>query len=321
MTDIDEWVQDVFEDRVDEEDDLDLETIQEWYDDKLEEYSGHEAAAKSAVQGQYNEWVNTGADGEVKMVTIGFDGPRPFGNTDMLFGYGVAIPDDDPAQLAVIMFSEEDVNHRDILPYFREPYQAVKGEFGIRSAGKVNNAYVMEAVAGTEIEPIEPEKNREERKEMVDDFVTTAKIAQIGEYLTITDDSGYPADYGVDLRKIQGAYVLEARVGENGARYEVQDDSFVDARDLDDHIRGDDQARGLVCWVDPDVATFDEGSIVDFYGVITVGQDKGQVTMNVTGVDTVEINELEREDEGEEEVRSGGGASDDAPSVSEERTI
>lgn len=321
---VDEWIEDVFGDRVEDEEDLDLDTIQGWFDDKLEEYSGHEAAAKSAVQGKYNEWVNTGADGEVKMITIGHDGPRPFGSTDMLFGFCIAIPEDDPAQLAVIMFDENDVVHDEILPYFREPYQAVKGEFDIRSAGKVSNAYVMEAVAGTELETFEAEKDREERKEMVDEFVTEADIAEIGQYLTVTDDNGYPADYGADLRRISGAYVLEARVGENGARYEVQDDSFVDARDLDDHVRGDDNARGLVCWVDPEVADFDEGSIVDLYGVITAGQNTGQVTMNVVGVEPIQINELQMDNGGgseEESPRSGSGSADDSPAVSEERTI
>lgn len=324
MTEVDEWISEVFTDRIEGEEDLDLETIQEWYDEKLEEYSGHDAAAKSAVQGKYNAWVNTGADGEVQMVTIGPDGPRPFGDTDMLFGFALAIPDEDPAQPAVILFDESNVDHQEILPYFQEPYQAVKGEFDIRSAGKVNNSYVMEAVPGTEVEHFEPERDRDGRKEMVDDFISEAKIADIGQHLSVTNDDGYPADYGVDLRRISDAYVLESRVSEKAGRYEVQDDSFVDARDLDEHIRGDQQANGLVCWVNPDAATFGEGSVVDLYGVITTSQETGQVTMNVIGVDAdpQQVNEIDRSsDSDDEEVRSGSGGAEDTPAVSEERTI
>lgn len=318
MTEVEDWIEDVFADRVEGED-LTLEDIQDWYETKLEEYGGHDAAARSAVQGQYNEWVNTGADGEVKLVTIGHDGPRPFGDNDMLFGYAIAIPEDDPAKPAVIMFDETDVDHDAILPYFQEPYSAVKGEFGIRNASRVSDAYILEAVQGTTLEEFEPEKDRDGRKEMVDDFVIDAEIASIGDYLALTDDNGYPADYGADLRKIPGAYVLEARVGENGARYEVQDNSFVDARDLDDSVRGDDNARGLVCWVDPAVATFGEGSIVDLYGVITAGQNTGQVTMNVVGVDPIQAQELDNGGGGdsEESARSGG----DSSGAAEERTI
>lgn len=318
-----DWIEETFEGRLDDVEDLTLEDIEEWYEEKLEKYSGHESAARAAVQGQYNEFVNTGADGEVRMVTIGADGPRPFGDSDMLFGFVLAIPEDDPARLGVVMFDEKDVNHDEILPYFREPYQPVKGELNIRSAGKVSDAYVLEAVQGTELETFEAEKDREERKEMVDDFVQEAKIADVGQHLSVTNDEGYPADYGVDLRKIPEAFVLEARIGDNGARYEVQDDSFLDARDLDDHIRGDDNARGLVCWVDSAIADFGEGSLVDLYGVITAGGDTGQVTMNVVGVDYDEENVEEvSTDDGEEEVREGGSTSEEsAPSVSEERTI
>lgn len=318
------WVQETFADRVADEDNVTLEDVEEWYENKLEEY-GDEKLARITVQSEFNSWVNAGADGEVKMITIGAQ-DDPFNNGEMFIGYALCIPEDSPVRLGAVMFDRNDLDPSPYMGYFYEPYTPIKGEFDIRDAQKPvgSNAYTLNAVTSTTVEEFDAEKDLDERKEMVHDFVPEAKIASIGESLSLTNDRGFAAGFGVDLRVITDAYVHEARVGDNGARLVLQDDSFVDARDLGKNVRGEDGDAGLNAFIDPELVDFDEGSILNVYGSITPNQD-GKVTMSIYGVDGVY--KTEREDSGgsgsaaSESSASRGGSGGGGAGADEERTI
>jgi len=321
-----DWVADTFADRVADEDNVTLEEVREWYEDKLQEYDS-EKLAQITVQSEFNSWVNSGADGEVRMITIGAQ-DDPFNNGNVFIGYALCIPEDSPVRLGAVMFDRQEMDPEPYMGYFYEPFQPIKGEFDIRDAQKPvgSNAYTLNAVASTHVEKFEAEKDREERKEMVLDFVPEAEIASIGDHLSLTNDRGFAAGFGVDLRVIRDAYVHEARVGDNGARLVLQDDSFVDARDLGKDVRGEDGDAGLNAFIDPEMVDFGDGSILDVYGSITPNQD-GKVTMSVFGVEAV--HKTEREDtggsdsgsSGSEESVSRGGTNSGGAGADEERTI
>jgi len=320
----DNWVEETFSDRVADEDNVDLDDVKEWYEDKLEEY-GNQKLARSTVQSEFNSWVNSGADGEVQMITIGAQ-DDPFNNGDMFIGYALCIPENDPVRLGAVMFDRDDIDPTPFMSHFYEPFTAIQGDFDIRDSQKPvgSNAYTLNAVPSTNVTEFDAEKDREERRDMVLDFVSEAEIANIGDHLSLTNDRGFAAGFGVDLRVIKDAYVHEARVGDNGARLVLQDDSFVDARDLGKDVRGEDGDAGLNAFIDPELVDFGEGSILDVYGSITPNQD-GKVTMSVYGVDAVY--KTEREDSGggsesaaNESSASRGGGSGGA-GADQERTI
>lgn len=322
-----DWIEETFGDRVADEDGVTLDDVREWYESKLEEFDDEELA-QLTVRADYNEWVNAGADGEVRMVTIGGQ-DDPFNNGGVFAGYALCIPEDSPVRLGAVMFDRDDVDPGPFMRYFYEPFSTVKGEFDIRDSQKPvgSNAYRLNAVPGTDLEEFEPEKNREERKDMVADFVPEAVIADIGDHLSLTNDRGFAAGFGVDLRVIRDAYVHEARVGDNGARLILQDDSFVDARDLGKDVRGEEGDAGLNAFVDPELVDFGAGSILDVYGSIAPNQD-GKVTMSVYGIDPVHT--TEREDRGGSDSGSAGresspsrnsGGGGGGAGADEERTI
>lgn len=319
-----DWVEETFGERVEQEDELALDDVRQWHEQNLEEYDD-EAMAEVTTLSDWNEHVSMAPDGEVEMIVIGGD-DDPFNNGQVFSGYALCIPEDDPVRLGAIRFETENVDLDEVREFFYEPFRAVTGEFDIRDAEKPvgSNAYRLDAVTSTTLEAADSDKTREERKEMVDDFVPEAKIASIGDSLSLTNENGFAAAMGVDMRRIPGAFIHETRVGDDSARLIVQDNSFVDARDLGKDVRGDEEEAGLVCWTDPDVLRREEGvltesTIGDLYGSITPNQD-GHVTMNLFGIDVTSGQyREEQEDTGssgqEEAVSSGAGGAD------EERTI
>lgn len=316
---VNEWIEDNFTERVADIDGLSLEEVDEWYQEQLGEYDGNETFARRVVSAEFNEWVNSGADTNVKLVTVGAQ-DDPFNNGDVFVGYALAIPDSQPVRMAAVEMRYDEVDVNAMKTHFFEPYTPVEGEFNIRSAEAPvgDNAYHLEAVANTRLEPFEAEKDRAERKEMVDDHVPEAEIASIGDSLSLTNSDGWLATFGVDMRRVPDAYVHQVRVGDNAARIVVQDDSFIDARDLSSDVTNEGEDEGLSGFVNPELVTFGEGSFVDVYCALSTTQE-GRVLMNVYGFDPINVkNADDVSDSGssasEDDVGGSGGAA-------EERTI
>lgn len=322
-----DWVEDTFAERVEDEENVTLQDVKTWYEDKLEEY-GDQKLARITVQSEFNSWVNTGADGEVRMITIGAN-DDPFNNGDVFMGYALCIPEDSPVRVGAVVFDRGDIDvTEELKSKFYEPFTPVKGDFDIRDAQKPvgSNAYTLNAVEQTTVTEFDAEKDLDERREMVQEYIPTARIAEIGEALSLTNDRGFAAGFGVDMRLIEDAYVHEARVGDNGARMVLQDDSFVDARDLGEDVRGEEGDAGLNAFIDPEQVDFGDGSILNVYGSIAPNQD-GKVTMSVYGVDPVHKTEREGDSGGgssgssAQEDSVGGGGSSGSVGADEERTI
>jgi len=321
-----DWVEDTFGDRVEDVDGVVMDDVVDWYEEKLNQY-GDQKMARVAVQADFNSWINSGANTNVKMITIGAQ-DDPFNDGDVFIGYALCIPEDDPVKLGTVLFRREDTPNVDTYKnHFYEPYTPIEGNFEISSAEAPigDNAYALEAVENTTVEVFDAEKDREERKEMVHDFVPSVKITDVGDNLSLTNDDGWEAGFGIDLRVIEGAYVHQVRQGDSATRLVVQDDSFIDARDLGNEVTGDGEDEGLAGFADSDLIDFGEASFVDLYATLTTTQD-GQVLMSVYGVDVIEGTEPPSsgssdsgggsDSSAQEEDIGGGGAG-----AQEERTI
>lgn len=318
-SEINEWVEQTFSEKVEQHDGLTLDDVQGWYDDKEAEYD-EEGMVQVSVMGEFNKFVNTQPDGEVELYTIGFN-DDVYNNGEVFHGYGLIFPPEGQAGLGVIQFEEQDLDFRgEVEHYFMDPFTPVRGEFDIRSAEKVSGAYRLDAVAATELEEYEPEHDPtvDDRRERVDEHIEKAEIRNIGDQLSLLDGE-YPADNGVDMRRIEYATVLETRVGKQQARYVVQDNSYLEARELPDDVRGDEEENGLVCWMDTDIADFGVDSIVDLYGYTSVRSDTAQISFQVVGVNVRDRKELQTSNGGESE--QSASTDDSVGGAAESRTI
>ena len=312
-----------------------VDSLFEQFSEKFATF-GDEKLALTAAVGSFNFDQNMeGSSGEVDIIAVGSNGPRPFGDDDALFCYGVAVPDDGKAGRVVIIVNESDVSDdlENLTDYFT-PYEPVTADISIREASKVNGvhegseAYIGEI--GRSNEPFdlrESERSVEEREELVKDHVEEAEIKNVSEHFSLRDGD-YTANFGLDFKRIDEAVVLNARISAKGARYVFQDDSFLDPEELSPEVRGEDNDIGLVAWCEPNQATFDQESIVDVYGTITPNSD-GHVTMRMYGatesvegsIVPAEAPEASDDSGSSSSGSSGSGSSGSSGEPVEERTI
>lgn len=312
-----------------------VDDLFERYKEKLDTF-GDESLALTAAVGSFNFDENMeGSTGEVDIIAVGNNGPRPFGDTPALFCYGVAIPEESKAGRVVIIVNEEDVSRslHDVALDFT-PYTSLTAEINMREASKVSGphegsgSYIGEI--GSTDEPFsarESERDWDDRAELVKDHVPQARIAEISEHYS-QRDGDYTANFGLDFKRIGEAVVLSARISANAGRYVFQDDSFLEPEELSAEVRGDDNDIGLAAWAEPHVATFDQESIVDVYGSITPSDD-GQVTMRVYGaaphmegsIIPAEAPEASSDDEGSPQQSQESDSSSASSEPVEERTI
>lgn len=324
MSDVDtEWIEDTFGNRVQDVDGVDIDDVVSWYESKLNKY-GDENMARVAVQADFNSWINAGANTNVRMITIGAQ-DDPFNDGDVFIGYALCIPDDKPVKLGTVLFRREDTPNVDsIKNHFYDPYTPIEGNFEISSAEPPigDNAYALEAVENTTVDTFDAEKSLEERKEMIKDFVPQCKITDVADNLSLTNSDGWDAGFGIDMRMIESSYVHQVRKGDNATRLVVQDDSFVEARDLGSDVTGDGEDEGLAGFADSDLVDFGEASFVNLFVTLSATDD-GQILMSVYGTDVIE---------GTEPPSSGSSSDSDSSSSSstdmsggagadEERTI
>lgn len=312
-----------------------VESLFEKFEEKFDTF-GDEKLALTAAVGSFNFDQNMeGSSESVDIIAVGSNGPRPFGEEDALFCYGIAIPDSGKVGRCVVLVNESDVSEplADLTDYF-VPYESIEADVNIREASKVtgihegSSAYIAEV--GRSNDPFslrDSDRSKDEREELVRDHVEEASIAEISEYFSLRDN-GYTANFGLDFKRIDAAVVLNARISAKGARYVFQDDSFLDAEELSPEVRGEDNDIGLVSWCEPHQATFDEESVVDVFGTITPNDD-GHVTMRMFGAtETMEGSIVpaeapsgESEDSSSSQQSSTSGSSGTSSEPVEERTI
>ena len=323
-SDFEELAKEKYADRVDGLDDEQFDRLESLYQEKFEKF-GDEKLALTSAFGSFNFEQSSGGE-EVTLYSVGCDGPRNF-QGPTLFCYGVIDPEDDaPGRIAIIVPEnkvEQDLN--EIKEMFSEPYNAVKANISFRPAKGVKGAYVGEVGSMGDIFELKEDDERdfEERQEFVKDHIDVVQIGSINEGMSATKDNGWPAAFGADFKLIPYATILESAVSGKGARYVLQDDSFIEARDLPPEVRGDDDELGLVSFGDPDVMSLKNESIVDVFGTITPNSD-GQPTMDILGYYGHYENEVEVDPAVESSGGSGGSGGSETEVSGEaidERTI
>ncbi len=260
------------------------------FTDKLETF-GDETLALTAAVGSYNFEENMDGDSQnTTIIAVGTNGPRPFGDTDALFCYGVVNPEDMKPGRIVVIVNEDDVKDS-LLDIARmwETYEPVDARVNIRSSGSVSGPteasgnYIGEiGVSDEPFEPGESDMSREKRIEFVKTHVPSADIATVSESFT-QQDGQYAAAFGLDFKCVENAVVLDARVSSNGGRYVFQDDSFLDPEELSPDVRGDENEIGLMGWAEAHEAQFDQESMVDVFCTISPSNDSGQITSTIYG--------------------------------------
>jgi len=298
-----------------------FDKLESLFYEKLDKFGNERLALTSAI-GSFNFQESSGGE-EQTIYTVGVDGHRNF-QGPTLFCYGILDPADgekSPGRVAIIVPESEVDDPEGVNDMFSEPFQALTGNISTRPAKRVEGAYVGEVGARGDVFSVKDDDKRdfEERQEFVNDHVPTTQIANVSEGLSVTKDSGYAEAFGADFKKIPYATILESAVSEKAARFVLQDDSFIEARDLPPEVRGDDDELGLVAYGDSDFMALDSESIVDTFGTITANQE-GQPTMDLFGYYGHYENEAEVNTSGSDD----SGSSSDTEATGEaidERTI
>lgn len=252
--------------------------------EKLDKFGNERLALTSAI-GSFNFEQSSGGE-QVELYTVGASRIRSF-QGPTVFGYGVLVPEDGtPGRISIIIpESSIDSSLEEVKEMFNDPFKRVSANISYRPAKGVEGGYVGEIGGMSSVfdEVEDEERTFDEAQEFVNSHVSNTRIADISQGLSKTKDgSNWAAAFGVDFKRIEFATILESAVSEKGARYVLQDDSFIEASDLPPEVRGEDDELGLVAYADPDYMALDSESIVDVYGTITPNSD-GQPTMDVFG--------------------------------------
>jgi hypothetical protein len=311
--------------------DDELEDLREQYAEIYEQV-GREGMAFAKVFSDYNFDKHVANSDIVRVNAIGANGPRPFGGQDALFLYGAAVPEDEQMGAVVILILEEDTEEytltelSEMFSEFGEPFDI---DLDIRPADVVADAYIGEipegSTAGDVIERADPEdvSSEGERVNRIKQVTEEADIIHIGSNLSMQDE-GYPADFGVDLKRIEPCSITSSQVSAKGSRYELQDDSFLNAEQaLDESIIGtEDKAAGLVGWAEPQVMALETGSMLDsLYGTVDVN-DEGRVEISIVGYNPEAVEEATVPADTDDSGGSGSGSTTSASGEAvEERTI
>lgn len=280
----------------------DLEWAWEQYHEKIEDAKSKATgdmpesalvpAAVKMVQGEAVKGSrSTGDVEEVNILAIGHGGVRQWndsdngGKKDVLIAYGIVNPPSDPAGVGVFICDETDgVDLGNIRSNFRT-MNYLKGWFSVSESDELPNTYLCWSSDKTRVEPDETEMSRDEKREFVHNFVDEeAEIGEIAQHLSRTNEDGFTADYGADMKRLTGMVVDTNRLDGANNIYTLLDDSVVDPSELGDNVVSDNaRSPGLTAWCPDDFFEYGENSHCEFYGPISRGDD-GQITMNIVGV-------------------------------------
>lgn len=276
------------EDRINNLSEEDLQNLKEKYREQLDEY---ENPIKAITVARRNLTVekNAGADYE-RVYTIGLNGPRPFGDNDAIFLYGVLNPEDEPLGKVVIIVEEDDVESFDTaIDLFGEVGNPVDAYISYRSADVVPDSYVanidIQPDGDHEVfespDPDDVDLSDERRHEVIINETEEAEIFNIGESLSLRDDD-YLADFGLDIRRIEMASVASRNITDSAARYVMQDNSFVEPDQLTANAVADEDA-GVETWAESHNPVEPDPMARAFVAVDR--NDEGRITFRLYGFD------------------------------------
>lgn len=314
--------------------------------DRLEDDVGEDELpkiAKKATHAAINSNTRvTGETEELPTLVIGHSGERPnVGNGDRgLIAFGIVNPQqggviknppkEDPPGLAVFVFNEGlGADLGDIRQKF-QPFNTVKVWASRRQAGTVSKkgrdgaveidgekskppVYQCETTDETHVEDADLDglpSERSEIRELINSNYITGEdefdLADHSDYLSAMD-SQYSADWGVDLKRIEGTVVDVVKDVENDwAQYTIADDSVIDIKDLEStdlELGQQGSTLGLKVWMPPDLVQYGIDSIVEVYGTLTRNQN-GNIEMQGAAVVPIAAFDID-----EEAAKPGGGNS------------
>lgn len=234
---------------------------------------------------------------EVDILSVGHGGVRQWqdrdngGEKDVLIAYGIVNPgpdedgNDRPYGIGVFVCDETDgVDIGNLRDAFGETLNNLKGYFTVQESDELPNTYVLNSSDKTRVESVETDMSQEEKRDFLHQFVEEeANIATIHQHLSATNEEGYSAEFGADIKRME-ATVIDYHKGDGFNTYTLLDDSVVDPDELGADIVSD-RARspGLTAWVPDEFHQWGENSLLEVYGSIRRNED-GQISMNVCGV-------------------------------------
>lgn len=305
MTDIEQNLKTFVEDK----DDVTFEEAKELYQEQLDDIKDRagdgvddanlESMAFTQFRGEFNKQNSVPSQDaeEVEIMAIGHDGIQQWSQNDVLLGYGIANPDNGPANKAVFIIEEGDVNLEEAKDKFY-PYNSLKGNFSVSEASNVTEAYVCNSTSNSEIVNEPMEMSESERQEWINENHITdrATLKDITDSMSKSNDQGFADDFGTDIKRMQATIVSWYIPGDwSFGVMTLQDESVVNpAEELEAEVIGEEDNRqpGLTAWCDPESMEYGEFSVCDFYGTVTRGND-GQVMFNVFGMYPVLPNEID----------------------------
>jgi len=308
-------------------DNKDLDWAWSEYHDSLEkaEENAFSGATEEMIQKQAIKMVrgtivhgsrSGGTVEPVEVVAIGHGGVSQWsdgddGEKDVLIAYGVVKPPEDPVGLGVFIFEETDgVDVYNVESMF-DTLASLKVHVQVNESDELSGVYRLRSSEDTRVEEDSSDKDDAEKRKIIHNFVEDeAKIENIADYLSLTNEDGYAMDFGADLKRIT-CNVVDWFDGDGFNTYTVLDESVVDTDELGDDVLSDrGRTPGLTVWCPDEFFEYGTDSQLEIYGTLTCSED-GQVTMNAKGV--FPLFSFEQEDES-----YGSGDSTDETNVSEE---
>lgn len=293
--------------------DHDLSWAWETYRTKYEETEGvaeglpeeqiQQHALRSVKSDMYKgSRTSFGETAEMNILTIGHGGVRQWndrdngGKKDVLIAYGAVAPGKDedgnerPMGIGVFICDETDgVDLGNIRSAFSTTLNNLTGYFTVQESDELKvggdtPVYTCNSSDKTRVEEAESDKSREEKREFLHQFVSEeASIANIHNHISATNEDGYPAEFGADVKRMN-ATVIDWNKGDGFNTYTLLDDSVVDPDELGEDIVNDHaRSPGLTAWCPDEFHQYGTNSQLEVYGSIRRGDD-GQISMNICGV-------------------------------------
>lgn len=304
MTDIETELEDIAE-----EQDKDLDWIRSKYEEKLEDAEERaadivdddeiEGLALHLLQADFIETGRVSGGGDkVEILAIGHTGEQKWNNDDggkkrVVKSYGVINPESGPPGVAVFINDETTgVDLGEVVEKF-QPLNTMVGWYRVSSSDTLSNVYICNSTDKTrlELQDVEgiPDEDKDKR-DLLHKLADHAEIANIPNEISITNDAGYPADFGADLKLVNGTVTNRYVNEEKGfGIYKIMDPSVVGEEDLDGlGVMGEnDRVPGLSVWCNPEEMKYGEDSRLEVYGQVRVvqsGANEGQIVMDSYGI-------------------------------------
>jgi hypothetical protein len=193
---------------------------------------------------------------------------------------------------SVVADSDDGVDVSEFYSAFSEVGNIVTGEFSISDAFS-DNFKVLNADNSTELSVTVPDNKNGIIKD-IRNAVPETDIANIADNRSAEqrndDGNVYPADFGVDVRRMTVDIYDGYKNPEGGfGMYTVRDDTVFDDDDIvespvfDAANSNENATPGMTCFMDVGDMEYATNSVVEMYGVISKSKD-GVIQMNVDGV-------------------------------------